>query len=49
MSEAATIKAFSENNIPVDPPLPDDFSDTPNEDRPGWQPEFLWGRPYIQW
>ena len=42
------IKAFSENRFPVNPPLPVDFDDTPNDDRPRWQIQYLWGRPYIQ-
>ncbi len=42
-----TLKAFEDNAFPVNPPLPEDFDDTPNDDRPEWQNE-LWGRPFIQ-
>lgn len=48
MNKEGIIKVFSKNLFPVDPPLPDDFDDTPNEDRPEWQTEYLWDRPYIQ-
>ena len=48
MSDSDTIKAFVENTFPVDPPLPEDFDNTANDDRPGWQIKFLWARPYIQ-
>jgi len=41
-----TLKAFQENEIPVDPPLPEDFDNTLNELRPDWQ-DILWDRPFI--
>lgn len=34
-------------NIPVDPDLPENFDDTPNEDRPASHAEW-WGKPYVQ-
>jgi len=48
MSSADTLKAFRENRFPINPPLPQGFDHTPNEERPAWQVEFLWGRPYIE-
>jgi hypothetical protein len=47
MSETETLEAFLKNKFPVDPPLPDDFYDTPNDERPEWQ-VTLWNRPYIR-
>jgi hypothetical protein len=33
--------------LPIDPALPDDFDDTPNEDRPKAQLDAWWDRPYA--
>jgi hypothetical protein len=47
MTEAQTRKAFFEEEIPINPPLPEYFNSTPNEERPDWQIEVLWNRPFI--
>ena len=46
--EEKTIKAFEESEFPINPPLPDGFDVTPNDERPEWQLDHLWDRPYIQ-
>lgn len=46
--EESTIKAFEQDEFPINPPLPENFDDTPNDDRPKWQIHHLWNRPYIQ-
>lgn len=48
MSDVDTIKTFHKNQFPVNPPFPENFDDTPNDERPKWEIEFLWGRPYIE-
>jgi len=48
MIEKKTRKAFLDEDIPVDPPLPEEFYDTPNDERPDWQIEVLWDRPFIE-
>lgn len=48
MIEAQTRKAFLEEAIPINPPLPEYFNSTPNEERPDWQIEVLWNRPFIE-
>ena len=42
------IKAFGDKRFPVNPPLPEGFDSTPNDERPKWQRDILWGRPYIE-
>jgi len=46
MPNTNIIKIFNDNQFPVNPPLPDDFSYTPNEDRPAWQKEVLLGHTF---
>ncbi len=48
MGEAKTRKAFLEVDIPVNPPLPEYFNSTPNDERPEWQIEVLWNRPFVE-
>jgi hypothetical protein len=48
MSKEETIKAFSETSYPINPPLPERFYSTAHDERPHWQKEYLWDRPYIE-
>lgn len=47
MIEVKTRNAFLEEDIPVNPPLPEDFDSTPNDEHPEWQIEVLWNRLFI--
>jgi hypothetical protein len=45
--EKKTREAFLKEDYPINPPLPENFDSTPNEERPEWQIEVLWNRPFI--
>ncbi len=45
MRKAETRKAFLEEDIAINPPLPEYLNSTPNDVRPEWRIEVLWDTP----